>query len=359
MAKGIYTAIGSSTKKVKKLYGVIGGVTRKIKKAYAVIDGKTRLIWSGNPITAMMLSSTEVAVSEDNGNTFTTKTISGITAAQTTFTSYNGTFYMVSYNKYATKNQPITFDIYTSSDAVTWNLLKTVETTATAPLGTTFLYQQSLLFSNNRAVFALDYTNSDYSDGLVIVVSSGTDLSTATWTTYRYTGDNSTHASRLRYYNGYFLMGCGDAYAYINDSTGECTLVENISSLGEDIVYAFDYIHIAHTTSTLKRYRFGSNSTYGYEEIEADSLLYAKNKIYASTSDGLYVSSNGSDYTLLFTTGYVENNGVLTEVDGRIFYYFSPSSTLSFLYTSDDGTNFTLRQTYSTRYLPSLVTTAS
>ena len=47
MAKGIYTTVGNTTKKVKKLYAAIGGVTKKIKKVYAVIDGKTRLIWNG------------------------------------------------------------------------------------------------------------------------------------------------------------------------------------------------------------------------------------------------------------------------------------------------------------------------
>lgn len=372
MAKGIYTAVGSSTKKVKKIYGAIGGTTRKIKKAYAVVDGKTRLIWSGTrcvseaPRMTNRSNYTYDWASTEDGVTFTSY------YTGTSFQTYlpyvwvrNNVMYRLlkDYNKSSYLN---TCTLQKKEfGATSWTDIKTITSTANGYYLSYNKYEDTFIYLKVNSDRNGENQVSDGSVSFYISkVISGSAIETTDFTTLGYSTINGlslsfeemdfwdvrpivfSYGDKRFFYCRYYQYSGSKLKAYAAYKNGDNSWNTTNGYVGntEPILFNGAYFGVP---SQYEEYGTPCKITFKYTDA-SNTNVYAFGTAsgYPPTHSSSLDASNGRSRFFL-------NNGTLvyivavTRDDATTGYDTCDIS----VYTSTDGTNFSLKKTVS---LPSL-----
>ena len=273
MAKGIYTAIGGLTKKVKKAYAVVGGKTRKIKKIYTVVGGKTRLSWANSvfPAKVIVTGRNGTLLTSDDGETWEQINHNLGTSADLMCIAYGN-------GKFIAGNG--TDIVESSNGGTTWS-------TTLSDAGS---YFSACTFHNGTFHFA-KIGKSSSTDGKIYSKASGA----TTWSSDTLSGSKDATFYDFRACNDVFLLG---------------------SDLGE-------YIHYKYINSTLDWNRMAIGVG------EARTASYGAGKYLITGSHRMYYnlsfSINGANWTTLNITGgtscvYAQDKFVLVSSNGLTRY---------------------------------------
>lgn len=339
MAKGMYSAIGGSTRKITKNYAVVGGVTKKITKMYAVVNGVTRLIWDNDdgkePIGVVFVASTS-SVSQpkhvsfsSNINTNVANTYTYISGNGKTMVCFGGT----SFEGTDLTNPNISATVYMYDD----NSDKFVEK-----------YSQSLQvpyeIRQGSSTYSPDVFNID-----VEVSYDGSEMLMAIGASNLYY-DSSTGGG------GYKDVYCGSGnYGIYNISDTAITLGARGTGLNDNMCptsmadgsYQFDAVS-ATILGYCDSYNFSiqftqsgySTSYFTYKNIggTVSSSNSTDSSIFFTTDGkynvrGKYVYIGNTRFNTFTGTGrkfYDEENEILVEVN-------TPTSTIQFYQLSDSA----------------------
>ena len=349
MAKGIYTAVGGLTKKVKKAYAVVDGKTRKIKKAYTVIGGKTRLAWSGT-----LLKEIEYGHSSTGFYTTTTENFASfstpVTSSPTTYDS-NGVFYRQGYIYRLIATVAVTGQTHRRSviqrkkiGATSWeNVLVLQSQSNTGYYMTYNQYEDKTTLTQIENCYNIATYSSSGTFTISYKIVDGVNFSSGTWTKLT---DISSGSSET--YNTSYFFGQSASNFYF---------------LGTSATYGSLYYKV--------HCKNGSNDTYTYTDSNSSLPLFMQHMLYfngkyfgSGTSNNSYKAasfklsgSTPTSVTEYKLSGRVNDDPIRFFIHNNVLYrieieYSSTNKTNTItIYKSTDGNTFTTVNTLTTQIL--------